>query len=137
MRKSRIVATFDTDIQNVWSIVTNNKDYKWRSDLSNIEITDDKHFTEYTKNGYATDFTIQVKEEYRRYEFDMKNKNMTGHWTGLFSETENGGTKIDFIEEIHIKNPILSMLSYIFMNLKKMQETYVEDLRKKCLELRK
>nr|WP_315025183.1 hypothetical protein [uncultured Aminipila sp.] len=129
MRKSSITAILDADIQKVWNIVTNNENHQWRSDLSEIKIIDDNHFVEYTKDGFTTEFTIKVKEQYRKYEFDMENQNMTGHWVGLFSETEEGNTKIDFVEELYIKNPLMEMLSYFVMSIKNIQERYIEDLR--------
>lgn len=131
MRKSNITATFTADVETVWKVVTDNSNYKWRSDLSKIEQAEDgKNFIEFTKEGYETTFTITVKEPYTRYEFDMSNNNFTGHWIGIFSKTENNGTKIDFTEEIKIKNPVIEILSYLFMNLKKMQLTYISDLKK-------
>lgn len=135
MRKSEIVAEFTSDIQKVWNIVTNNEDYKWRSDLERIEISDKgRTFIEYTKNGFQTKFIITKKIECSRYEFKMENKRLTGYWTGLFYQTETGGTKIIFTEHIYINNPIIEVLSYLFMNLKKIQVTYVNDLRKKLGE---
>ena len=134
-RTSEITAYFNSDIKSVWNVVTNNSDYKWRSDLERIEILNDgKEFTEYTHNGYATNFIITEKKEYREYKFNMENKMFTGFWTGYFSKTESGGTKIIFTENIFIKNPIIKLLSYFFMNLKKMQEIYVSDLKKKLSE---
>lgn len=130
MRTSTITATFSGDVQKVWNIVTDNKNYSWRSDLSKIEIVDDDSFIEYTKNGFQTLFTITVKQPYECYEFDMQNKNIGGHWTGVFTKTAEGGTQIDFTEEIEIANPVMRVLSYLFMNLKDMQKTYVADLRK-------
>ncbi|MHC1723932.1 MAG: SRPBCC family protein [Aminipila sp.] len=129
MRKSSITAILDADIQKVWDIVTNNENHQWRSDLSEIKIIDDNHFVEYTKDGIATEFTIKVKQECEKYEFDMENKNMTGHWLGLFSETEEGCTKIEFSEELYIKNPIIEWVSYFVFSIKKIQERYIEDLR--------
>ncbi len=131
MRNSNITAVFHTDIQTVWNLVTDNENYSWRSDLSKIEIMDDgERFIEHTKEGYQTFFHITVKEPYSRYEFDMENKNFSGHWVGILTALENGGTKIDFTEELSIKNPVIEILSYLFMNLKKIQERYVSDLRK-------
>lgn len=49
----------------------------------------------------------------------MENKMFTGFWTGYFLETETGGTKIIFKENILIKNSIIKILSYFFMDLKK------------------
>lgn len=36
--------------------------------------------------GGATKFTITVSEPCRRWEFDMENNNMNGHWIGIFTE---------------------------------------------------
>lgn len=135
MRISTITAAFTSDIKKVWDVVTDNTDVSWRSDLSQIEILEDGNaFIEYTKDGFSTNFKITVKKPYERYEFDIENKNMTGHWIGVFSRTNDGGTKIDFTEEIHIRNPIMRVLSYLFMNLKKIQQIYVNDLKKKLGE---
>lgn len=136
MRKSTISATFQADVQTVWNIVTNNHNYAWRSDLNKIEVLErGNKFIEYTKDGFSTNFTITVKEELKRYEFDMENKNMTGHWIGIFNSTHNNGTKIDFTEELYIRNPVMELLSHLFMNLKKMQQTYVTDLKKVLKEM--
>lgn len=39
MKISTTTAVFDTEIERVWEIVTNNAEWEWRSDLSKIEIT--------------------------------------------------------------------------------------------------
>lgn len=107
MRKPRtaeVTAYLQSDIKSVWNVVTNNNDYKWRSDIEKIEIINDgKEFIEYTPSGIATKFFITKKEEHSQYKFSMGNKMFTGFWTGHFSETKNGGTKIVFIENIFIK----------------------------------
>ncbi|RDY27270.1 SRPBCC family protein [Romboutsia weinsteinii] len=136
MRKSTIKATFNSDIQTVWDIVTNNRDFEWRSDLSKIEVFDyGKRFMEYKKDGFATYFEITLKEPCKRYEFSMRNISFTGHWVGVFKPTENNGTEIILTEEIHVKSRMMELLSYIYMNLKKIQFTYVKDLKKKLGEI--
>ena len=70
---------------------------------------------------------VEVKEAYKRWEFDMENENMTGHWTGIFLQ-KNGQTEIDFTEEVTVKKPIMKL--FIKSYLKKQQETYIKDLRK-------
>lgn len=52
---------------------------------------------------------------------------MSGHWIGVFS-AEGNKTKIDFMEEVQMKNPILNLIvgSYV----KKQQKTYISDLEK-------
>lgn len=133
MKKSTITATFKSDVKAVWNVVTDNTTYAWRSDLSKIVCTEDgKSFTEYAKNGFSTLFTITYKVPFERYEFDMENKNMTGHWIGIFTETPDGGTQIDFTEEVEAGNPIMKLLAGIY--LKKQQHTYVNDLRRELGE---
>ncbi len=127
MAVSNIKAVFQSDIQTVWEVVTSLTDYAWRSDLDRIEVLDENRFTEYTKEGFSTAFTITATEECRRWEFDMENSNMTGHWTGVFSERD-GKTEIDFTEAVTAKKFFLKPFLNAF--LKKQQARYVEDLRK-------
>lgn len=84
MSISSIKTVFHNDIKDVWNIVTSLQNYQWRSDLSKIEIINDNQFIEYTKDGYATTFTITVTKPFERWEFDMENDNMKGHWTVFF-----------------------------------------------------
>lgn len=103
MAVSNIKATFQSDIQRVWEVVTSLKNYSWRSDLSKIEIINENQFVEYTKEGYATTFTITVKEPYKRWEFDIENDHIKGHWTGVFSQ-KDGLAEIDFTEDVTEKS---------------------------------
>lgn len=127
MAVSNIKAVFPCNAQKVWNIVTSLENYQWRSDLSKIEVVNETQFIEYTKNGYATTFTITANEPCKRWEFDIENSNMKGHWTGLFTE-KNGQTEIDFTENVASKKWILKFFVKGF--LKKQQELYVADLKK-------
>lgn len=135
-RISQITAYFSSNIKSVWNVVTNNSDYKWRSDIEKIEIVNaGKEFIEYTQRGNSIKFIITKRNQYSEYEFNMGNKIFTGYCTGHFSETENGGTKMIFTENISVKNPVIKVLSYYFMDLNKKQNTYIMDLKKKLGEL--
>lgn len=118
---------FPCDVQKIWDIVTSLENTAWRSDISRVEIVNERQFIEYTKDGYPTTFTVTAKEPCKRWEFDMENGNMTGHWTGIF-EQKDGQTEIDFTEEVTVKNPIMKL--FIRPYLKKQQETYIRDLRR-------
>ena len=56
----------------------------------------------------------------KRYEFDMENQNMKGHWTGLFNVTPDG-TEIDFTEDVTAKKAL--MKPFVGAYLKKTAET--------------
>ena len=124
---SNMKALLQYDIQRVWEVVISLEDYSWRSDLSTIEIINENQFIEYTKDGYATTFTITAKEPYTRLEFDIENENIKGHWVGLFTQRD-GQTEIDFTENITAKR--LFMRPFMKSYLKKQQALYVSDLRK-------
>ena len=127
MAISKISAVFQGDLQTVWGIVTSLENYQWRSDLSRIEVVNEKQFIEYTKDGYATTFTITVSEPYKRWEFDMENGNMVGHWTGVF-KGKGGQTEIAFTEDVTAKK--LIMKPFVKGYLKKQQKQYISDLQK-------
>ena len=127
MAKSNIKAVFQNDVQTVWNIVTDVKNYMWRTDLSKTEIVSDKRFIEYTKNGYATTFTTTLCEPYRRWEFDMENSNMKGHWIGIFTQ-KGEKTEVDFTEDVVAKKILMKPLVKAY--LKKQQATYVKDLER-------
>ena len=127
MAISNMKATFQCEIQKVWNIVTSLDNYSWRSDLERIEVIVDNRFIEYTKEGYATTFTITNTEPCRRWEFDMDNDNMSGHWIGIFTYA-NGITTIDFTENVTAKK--LMMKPFVKSYLKKQQSAYAADLEK-------
>lgn len=127
MAISNIKVSLPCDIQNVWEAVTSLEDCAWRSDRGKIEIVNENQFIEYTKDGYATTFTITEKEPCKRYEFDIENGNMQGHWTGIFTKKGNS-TELDFTEDVTAKK--LFMKPFVKGYLKKQQQLYVSDLKK-------
>lgn len=127
MAVSTVKATFQADVKEVWDIVTNLENYAWRSDLSRIEVISEKRFTEYTKDGFSTEFTVTLTEQYRRWEFDLENANISGHWTGIFTSDGNQ-TTIEFTEDVTAKKFFMKPLVKGF--LKKQQAQYIEDLNR-------
>ena len=130
MAVSNVTAAFQSDIQKVWETVTSIEKFEWRSDLSRIEVKNEKQFIEYTKEGYATTFTVTVAEPCRRWEFDMENDNMKGHWIGVFTQ-KGEETEIDFTENVVAKK--VFMKPFVKAFLKKQQEQYISDLKKALL----
>lgn len=128
MPTSHIKALIDNDIQKVWEVVFNVEKYRlWRSDLSQTEIINEKQFIEYSQEQFATTFTVTVVEPYKRWEFDMENSNMKGHWIGIFTPKGNQ-TEIEFTEDVQAKKWF--MKPFVKSYLKKQQAQFVEDLKK-------
>lgn len=134
MAISSIKTLIPGELHKVWELVLDIDNYGvWRSDLNRVEVISDRQFVEYTKDDYPTIFTITLVEPYRRWEFDMENSNMKGHWTGVFNK-KGDCTEIDFTEEVTAKKII--MRPFVKIYLKKQQELYVKDLKKALEELR-
>ena len=128
MTTSNIKAQIFCELRQVWDLVLDIENYDaWRSDLSKTEVISDKQFIEYTKDGYPTTFTVTVVEPYRRWEFDMENSNMNGHWIGVFT-AKGDEAEIDFTECVEAKK--LLMKPFVKSYLKKQQTQFVADIRK-------
>ena len=128
MATSNIKALIPGELQKVWELVLDIENYgAWRSDLGKTEIISEKQFIEYTKDGYSTTFTVTKEDPYRRWEFDMENSNMKGHWIGVFIDKGNE-TEIDFTECVEAKK--IFMKPFVKLYLKKQQAKFVADMRK-------
>ncbi|MDD6481787.1 MAG: SRPBCC family protein [Lachnospiraceae bacterium] len=127
MAISNIKENIPGDIHKVWNMVLDVEGYTWRSDLSRTEVVNEKQFIEYTKEGYPTTFTVTLVEPYKRWEFDMENTNMKGHWVGIFTSKGNE-TEIDFTENVTPKK--FFMKPFVKRFLKKQQAQFVSDLKR-------
>ena len=128
MIKSNIKKQFSCDKNKLWDIITDNSNYKWRTDLSKIEIIDNTHFIEYTANNFPTYFTITAKEKLKEYKFDLENANLKGKWIGIFKELTNGNIELDFTEEIEVNSLIMKLLAKSY--LKSQQKRYMKNLER-------
>lgn len=127
MAVCNIKTVLSADISKVWDVVTDVENYSWRSDLSRTELLGKNQFVEYTKEGYPTTFTITSSVPYERWEFDMENSNMKGHWVGIFTPKE-GKTEIEFTENVTVKKIFLR--PFIKRYLRRQQALFVADLEK-------
>ena len=127
MTISNIKDSIDSNIHKVWeTVLAVDKYTQWRSDLSKTEVINEEQFIEYTKNGYHTTFTITVVEPHKRWELDMENSNMKGHWVGIFTSIDDK-TEIDFTEQVTAKKFYIK--PFVKSYLKKQQTQFVMDLK--------
>lgn len=128
MVKLNIKKEFHCNIEKLWNIITDNTKYTWRSDLSKIEIIDNTHFIEYSKNNYPTYFTITSKVDLKEYKFDIENSNIKGKWIGIFTKLDNGNVLLDFTEEIETNKFLMKLFTKPY--LKNQQKRYMKDLER-------
>ena len=128
MTTSKIMECIDRDVHKVWETVLAVEKYsQWRSDISKTEIINEKQFIEYTKDGFPTTFRITAVEPYERWEFDMENSNIKGHWSGIFT-AKGDKTQIVFTECVTAKKIIVK--PFVKSYLKKQQAQFVMDLKR-------
>lgn len=132
MTTSNTKAIIPCEIHKVWETVLAVERYHtWRSDVSKTEAIDEKRFIEYTKDGYSTTCTVTVAEPHRRWELDMENSDIKGHWTVVFA-SKGSETEIDFTACVTAKKlstrPVgKSVFEQTY--LKKEQAQFVRDLK--------
>lgn len=128
MAISNIKAVIPGELRKGWELVLDIENYGvWRSDLSKTEVLNDNQFIEYTKDDYPTTFVVTLVEPYRRWEFDMENSNMKGHWIRVF--TDKGNEKeVDFTECLEVKKWLLK--PFVKLYLRKQQAQFVADIMK-------
>ena len=127
MAVSKMTVHFPCPVEQVWQVVTALSYTAWRSDLARVEVLDEAHFVEYTKSGYATNFTVTTYESLSRWAFIMENDNMSGSWEGIFEAAE-GGTRLHCTETVNAKH--WWMRPFVPGYLKRQQRLYLDDLRR-------
>ena len=118
----------DFEIKTVWDIVTSLENYSWRSDLSKLTVMKEgERFVAFDKSGYATTFEITEFKPYKRYELNMENGNLSGHWIGIFTEKDGGKTEVCFTEAVEPKKSMMKLLAKPY--LKRFQKKYISNLQ--------
>lgn len=133
MTTSNTKVMIPCDIHKVWETISAVEDYPaWRSDVGKTDVTDKKHFTEYSKDGYATAYTVTAAEPYRQWELELENDNIKGHWTGVFT-SKGDETELDITESVSAKKLTTRPVGHSVFEqtyLKREQAQFVKDLKK-------
>ena len=126
-------AVLNSDITKVFNIVTDFKNQTtWRNDVKEIIVIDDNTWTEVPKKGTAITFKVKQKIEKEIFEIEIvEPKNFNGYWVGTFKQTNQNATEIEFKEVVTVSNPFFRTLSYLFVDLDKPMDLYLENLNQK------
>jgi len=133
MTISNIKAVFQCGIHKVWETLSAVENYHtWKRDVSRTEVIGEKQFIEYTRDGYSTTFMVTVAEPHRRWELDVENSHIKGHWTLVFA-SKGSETEVDFTAYVTAKKLFMRPTGKSVFEreyLKKEQEQLVTDLKK-------
>lgn len=128
VKKIETTVDFGSSIDKIWSTITDNSNFTWRTDVSKIVVQDrGNFFVEYSKKGCPTEFRTTLKIPHERYEVDFKADKVSGHRKCIFKKS-NGRTKITFISEMETEGRTGSV--FAGRRLKKRQKRYILDLKK-------
>jgi hypothetical protein len=126
----------NSDVTKVFKIVTDFKNQtSWRNDVKEIIVIDNNTWTEVPQKGTAITFKVKQKVENEIFEIEIiEPKNFNGYWVGTFEQTNKNQTAIEFKEVITISNPFFRTLSYLFVDLNKTMDLYLQNLKQKLGE---
>ena len=129
-------AVLNSDVTKVFNIVTDFKNQTtWRNDVKEIIVIDNNTWTEVPKKGTAITFKVKQKVENEIFEIEIiEPKNFSGYWVGTFKQIKPYETAIEFKEVVTISNPFFRVLSYLFVDLDKTMELYLQNLKQKLSE---
>jgi len=129
-------AVLNSDVKKVFNIVTDFKNQtSWRNDVKEIIVIDNYTWTEVSKKGTAITFKVKQKVENEIFEIEIiEPKNFNGYWVGTFKQTKPNETAIEFKEVVTFSNPFFRTISYLFVDLDKTMDLYLENLKQKLIE---
>ncbi|MDO5294476.1 MAG: polyketide cyclase [bacterium] len=117
---------FNEAPQKLFLIMTNNKEYTWRSDIKKIEeIENGRSFIGYTKKNVPTLYHITKRIPNKEYCFTMENNDFHGKWAGFLQESGQG-TTLTITETIQLKNKWTK--PFVKRSIEKWQTSYLNDL---------
>lgn len=128
--------TLNSDLNKVFQIVTDFKNqHTWRNDVKEIIEVDEKTWTEVPKKGMSITFRVVKKVENEIFKIEIiEPNNFTGYWVGTFKKTNENQTIIEFKEVVSVSNPLFRTLSWIFLDLNKTMDLYLQNLKQKLGE---
>ncbi len=140
-RSARRKVTIKASPEKLFETVTNLSNQSWRSDVGVVEVVDtasgQEVWIEKPKRGPEIKFRTKVKTPPNRFGIEIiDNENFSGNWIGTFTPKQDGETEVDFAEHLIVQGFIPKLMSYLFFNVDKAVETYIEDLRKATEEPR-
>lgn len=129
-------AVLNSNVTKVFNLVTDFKNQTtWRNDVKEIIVIDDNTWTEVPQKGTAITFKVKRKIENEIFEIEIiEPKNFNGYWVGTFNQKTLNETAIEFKEVVTISNPFFRTLSYLFIDLDKTMDLYIQNLIQKLGE---
>ncbi len=114
-------------VETVWQVVTDVRNYGWRSDVMHAKVINENQFVEVDREGVRTVYTVVDYATKRRWELDLDNDSIHGRWIATF-EADGLHTVFTIEEELMAKKMIVK--PFLKSNVSKRVSTYMEDLKR-------
>lgn len=135
MAEGRQISEFKSDIEKVWSVITDPNKSSWRTDIGSIEMAEDeKSYVETDINGLKTNYTIVEKTPYKVYKVEFKNSKAEGSLKTVFEEKPSG-CQVEFIQEIEAKGSLAGLFSGFLLNVDRVLLRMIYDIKKSLEEI--
>ncbi|WP_100065746.1 hypothetical protein [Miniphocaeibacter massiliensis] len=135
IKEARNKAEFNSSVEDVWEIITNRNNISWRPEIEKVEFINEEEFKETTINGLVTKYIIEEKESCKSYKLKMKNSNIDGIFEAKFKKTGENSCVVELYQKNDIKSVGAMIASFIFVNLQKLQNRYIYDIKKRLGEM--
>ena len=129
-------AEFSSAVSKVYGVVSDVKNQAdWREDVKEILVLDQNTWTEVPRSGAKITFREKRKIENEIFEIEIvQPQSYQGYWVGIFRPTKQNGTYVEFKEVIQVSNPFFRTLAYLFVDLDKTMDLYLQNLKRKLGE---
>lgn len=121
----------------VWQVVVDRGKYtEWQTNLTRVEVTDEKNWVEYPKDSpEPLKFIMSKDERPNRMEFDYTmGDSFAGKWTGELTPTANG-VSLKTVDSYAAKSWLTKILIYIFFDYDKFAKDWNKKLKQRVEKL--
>ena len=128
IKKAKVNYKLKYPINDIWELITNRQDYKWRYDIASVEKINDSKFIEINNNGLETEYIIEENIENKVYNLKMSNKFINGVFQVELNSIDENNTEITIYHDNEILTMASMVASTLFVSLEKILNRYIYDI---------
>jgi len=121
----------------VWQVINDRGKYtEWQTNLTKVDIVDDKNWVEYPKDSpEPLKFSLAKDERPNGMEFDYTiGASFAGKWTGELTQT-SWGSKLKTVDSYSAKGWVTKILIYAFFDMKVFSRDWNNKLKQRAESL--
>ncbi|MEZ5308060.1 MAG: SRPBCC family protein [Pyrinomonadaceae bacterium] len=118
----------------IWQVLNDRKAYpEWQEKLLNVEIKDEKHWTEFTRDTEPLEFTIVQSEEPNSMTLEYKmGDSFSGKWQGELRRVSDTKTILRTTDTNEVNSVVMKVMMAIFFDLEEFANDWNQALKKRA-----